>query len=129
MLMTYGANADDCTVLRVSDAYGINVSSRIRPELHSEWSHVVRSTRIKEPAGGILRRKQNFCFGRVFHVEDVRIILRSDSDCATRSRRGRTTEVYFLGTAALVRKFSILRLQGTTFGLDVSRFLAVVARH
>jgi hypothetical protein len=28
-----------------------------------------------------------------------------------------------------VRKFSILRLQGMTFGFDVSWFLAVIARH
>jgi hypothetical protein len=65
------------------EAYGIESSNCIRPELCSKWSYVVRSTRIEEPAGGILRRKKNFCFDRAFHVEDVRIILQSNSDCAT----------------------------------------------
>jgi hypothetical protein len=78
----YGADADNSTVLRVADAYGIEGSSRIRSELRVEWSHVVRSARIEEPTGGVVRRKQNFCFGRACHVEDVRIILRSDSYCA-----------------------------------------------
>jgi hypothetical protein len=79
----YGSDADDCTMLRISDVYGIETSSRIRPQLRSKRSYVVRGTRIEEPAGGILRRKLNFCFGRALHIDDVRIILWSISDCAT----------------------------------------------
>jgi hypothetical protein len=56
----YGADTDDCTVLRVFDAYGIEGSNRIQPELRSERSYVVRSTRIEEEASGILRRTRTF---------------------------------------------------------------------
>jgi hypothetical protein len=79
----YGADADDYTVLGISHAYQIEISSRIRLELLSERSYVVRSTRIEEPASGFLLRKQNFCFGRALHIADIRIILRSTSDGAT----------------------------------------------
>jgi hypothetical protein len=79
----YGADAYDRTMLRISDTYGFEISSRIRSELQSGRSYVVRSTRIKEPASGFLRRKQNFCFGRAFHIEDVRMILRGISICAS----------------------------------------------
>jgi hypothetical protein len=72
----YRTDVDDRTMLRISDTYGIRTSSRIQSELRSKRSYVVRSTRIKEPAGGILRCKQDFCFGRALHIEDVRIILR-----------------------------------------------------
>jgi hypothetical protein len=95
----------------------------------SKRSYVVRSTRIKEPAGGILRRTQNFYLNRTLHIEDVRIILRSISNCATEIRIGRTAEVHFLVTTALVRKFSVLCFKGTAFGLEVSRFLAIIAHH
>jgi hypothetical protein len=79
----YGADADDCIVLRISDAYLIETSSRIRSELRSKRSYVGRSTRIEKPASGVLRRKQNFRFGRALHIEDVPIILRSTSNYAT----------------------------------------------
>jgi hypothetical protein len=80
-------NADNRTMLRISDAYRIEILSRILSELRSERSYVVRGARVEAPAGGFLCLKEKFCFGRALHTEDVRIILRSISACASESRR------------------------------------------
>jgi hypothetical protein len=62
----YCADADDCTVLRVSDTYRIESSSRVLSKLRAKWSYVIGGARVEKPAGSFFRCSRTFVSVKLF---------------------------------------------------------------